>query len=77
MHTEDQPTGKQLCREGPWGPGKQQTDDKSAKHLHGKESKSMIGCVKQMLPAHQGCDPSCLLSMGEPSSAVLCVQILV
>jgi len=46
-HTRDQTTGKQLCRLGPWGPGGKQVDHKPAKHPHGKESNSMLGCVRQ------------------------------
>lgn len=46
VHTGGQPSGRQCCREGPWGSGGE-ADHKPAKHPRGKESNSMMDCVRQ------------------------------
>lgn len=66
----DQETaGKQLCREGPQGDGRQ-ADHKPAMHPCGKESQQHFGLLDYYQQIQQS-DPQPLFSTGKATSGVL------
>ena len=74
--TDRKAAGKQLCREGPQGTGRQQADHEPVMCPCGKGSQQNPGlCQKGGQKQVKGGDPSPLFSTGEATSGVLCPSL--